>query len=990
MGQTVTTNKVDYFPGDKVLASGKGWNAFEQVDLLLTEQIFNNPGANLVVTADASGSFSQDIYTVVEADRGAFFHLKATGRQSGHIATITFNDAGGDYGIDFSAYDPTRYVPESYVNFITTHTLPSGRVPSPLIATTSTGATNHAKTRESLMPESLGLGQIVPFEFHVRADAAGACSNDILSLSGEWLTTTTNGGAFGYDGTLGIVAAFVCTAPNGGLIDPQGDATVINKSWTLNGKTIEGTIQVAGVDPGDELTVEVWLVLQSSIASNVGGNVKSRLTDAASIGTCEPGKINTGNQEIPLLQVDDFLSTDVDVAITKQDLGNDVVRVGDNVTYEIVVSNSGPSVANTINVQDVIDPNTTYVSHQFIDGQGAAWSFAQSGGTLNFTSDFLNVGESAKILVTVHVENSAPRNGVGGEGVCVTGADLCNNVTVTTISDDTNSSNDSDSEPTGVMCTDLTIGGVIEAIDCFGAQTGSIVLTVGGGVAPYTYIWSTGANTKDVTGLMAGTYNVTVTDATGCSGVSSFTVEQPAAALACEIPYPGFDTPLCGNYQNNLLTVQASGGTAPYTYQWSLDENALNHGWSFVSGQNAAVMNFVAGSSNAVFSIQITDANGCVTTCTYSMQACMAEYYCTYTQGFYGNEGGYACSTEGRGLTARQIMQSILPVGDKQVFGLISTNRYFTLHGIDIANGSIFNMLPGGKTPAPLGSYPGGATYSLNASWIAVPISKAKSTYGKIENNLLSQTIVLYFNMGLNDQGPMNGNFTLANFQLKPEIITAESPDCGVTVVVPMQDQYVTISSKVLDYLNSHYSNGASVANLFDLANRILGGDPALVVFGQGGKATYPQVSAAEVSSAIDAINNIFHECRVYVPEEMQTVLGSTGLRNATAINISSPEMEAEELSEEGPASITVEAYPNPFSNQVNIEFTAEIDGHAELGVYTLQGVLVENLFKGNVRAHETQRVTFQQGAIQSGVYVYRLSLGNQVKVGKLISVDRK
>ncbi len=115
-------------------------------------------------------------------------------------------------------------------------------------------------------------------------------------------------------------------------------------------------------------------------------------------------------------------------------------------------------------------------------------------------------------------------------------------------------------------CPDhFTDSGIANNTTCRDAQDGSISLNVRSNYAPYTYAWSNGAATDNVTGLAPGSYTVTVTDQATCNTVLTFDITQP--------PPFTFDTlitrPTCGGGRDGAVTLTINGGTAPYQFNWN-------------------------------------------------------------------------------------------------------------------------------------------------------------------------------------------------------------------------------------------------------------------------------------------------------------------------------------------------------------------------------------------------------------------------------------
>jgi hypothetical protein len=128
---------------------------------------------------------------------------------------------------------------------------------------------------------------------------------------------------------------------------------------------------------------------------------------------------------------------------------------------------------------------------------------------------------------------------------------------------------------------------------CFGDSTGAIAITVAGGTTPYSFNWSNGDTTQNVTAVPAGAYQGTITDANGCVLVSdTVALTYPDAISVVLDSVVDAD---CFNGDNGGIFISVSGGTGAYTYLWSNDST---------SGD-------LTGLAPGDYTGTFTDANGC-------------------------------------------------------------------------------------------------------------------------------------------------------------------------------------------------------------------------------------------------------------------------------------------------------------------------------------------------------------------------------------------
>ena len=139
----------------------------------------------------------------------------------------------------------------------------------------------------------------------------------------------------------------------------------------------------------------------------------------------------------------------------------------------------------------------------------------------------------------------------------------------------------------------ITLGHAQFDILCFGDATGSIDLAVSGGVSPFTYLWSNGATSEDLSGIPAGTYDVLVTDSNGCSNTRIMSLSQPLDAVSISETHTDA---LCIGGDQGTIDLTVTGGTPDYAYLWN----------------NAEITEDIIDLVPGIYIGQVTDDNGCI------------------------------------------------------------------------------------------------------------------------------------------------------------------------------------------------------------------------------------------------------------------------------------------------------------------------------------------------------------------------------------------
>ncbi|MBI4932201.1 MAG: PKD domain-containing protein [Bacteroidetes bacterium] len=363
----------------------------------------------------------------------------------------------------------------------------------------------------------------------------------------------------------------ICTASNGtASVSASGGTGAYTYLWNPSGQTSptatglsSGTYSVTVTDANG-----CTFVLSATVNSTGGGTASILSSNNV---LCNGG--NTGNATATMTGGTPnytfvWSNGQTTSVATGLSFGNYTVTVTDanGCSSVTTVSISQPTALSAV-------PSQTNVTCN--GGNTGSASVNMSGGTPAYTYAWNPSGGNS---------SSATGLSAGNYSVTVTDANGCTSVSAFTIT-----------QPTAVTAVPSSTN-----VSCNGGSNGSASVTAGGGAGGYSYLWSNSQTTSSATGLIAGNYSVTVTDASGCTSSAAVVISQPTAITATTSSV----NEIC-NQLNGSATVSPSGGTGAFTYLWS----------------NGQATSTATGLAAATYSVTVTDANGCTYSTTVTVNS---------------------------------------------------------------------------------------------------------------------------------------------------------------------------------------------------------------------------------------------------------------------------------------------------------------------------------------------------------------------------------
>lgn len=546
--------------------------------------------------------------------------------------------------------------------------------------------------------------------------------------------------------------------------------------------------------------------------------------------------------------------------------------------------------------------------------------------------------------------------------------------------------NDTITEPSAIVINFSSIQN-----SCAGANNGSLTASVTGGNQPYSYLWSTSSTTQSINNLAAGNYDVTVTDANGCvASMTNFITQSPLINLTINGP----STTLCPG-TSVTLTAQPTGGMPPFTFNWT-------------DGYTTPAIT-VTPTTTSTYSVYVIDANGCssspqskivniftvplVIINASSTTICVGESV-QIIAAVSGGNAPYTYTWDDIGLASN--IRTVNPT--------LSTT--YILSVTDNCSQQISDNVA--ITVNPLPTISGIAQYTGGTM-----------TQGKVMAKLFSTVSIYDYNGFLSVDSAINGSdnkFYINNVELGEYILKVTPTDntyptvlptyydtvllseyavrlnveCGIdqdlTVVMkelqPASAGIYTISGKVTLATNNKDVLGEPIPGAEITLEQEPDDEPiANTQTGSGGDYIFTDLVAAQYSIVVD-IPGLpqFETHTILVDSDTTNINYVVDITDSVGIFIDyAPFINRYELN-----NFSVNLYPVPFDNKLNIDFSLDIDSEVSIELIDITGKNIEKLMSKKLSKGSYNNI-YQLENIINGIYLVKMQVGNSVLLKKII-----
>jgi hypothetical protein len=383
--------------------------------------------------------------------------------------------------------------------------------------------------------------------------------------------------------------------------------------------------------------------------------------------------------------------------------------------------------------------------------------------------------------------------------------------------------------------------------------------------------------------------------------------------------------------------------------------------WAAVTA-SPVVFSGLSGGNHTVVLRRISDNTCMISKVVPVEEIPCIDVLCTYTQGFYGNSGGMACTPNGSYSTLALIQKSITNMGGVLYLGRgTSASDPGGSFTVAYANASkIIDIMPGGGGAAVLL-----ADYNAATQFTLPPLKN-----GRINNGLLSQTIALALNLYMVDHPSESvGEFVLEGGKYLVTVKKSKASSCEEPVMADCIDDPSAVNSwwipaNVVDALPAP----KNVWTLFQMAKDAL-----------GGKTLPTGVTLSDIQSVVDKINNAFDECRFFkyysdVKEVCPPVIAAEPVFTTEARTIETAD------------NTGFEVFPVPFDNTLTIRY--KFDYVSDVTIELLDGFGNVKLSRIDTNCYYNKEITLylNLSIAKDQMYYVKLTTAKESVVKKIIS----